>query len=293
MTIEGCLLGAAGGRQPGYHAAHVATGYGRVRVSVVFLVTLAALGFVGAFASGLVGVGGAIVMIPLLLYVPPLLGVGSLDIKTVAGVTMAQVLAASLMGAWTHGRRAMLHRRLALWGGAAMAVGSLTGAVGSHFVGHRVLLLVFALMATAALLLMFISPVEPGHTAGAGTMSFNRAEAVGIPGVVGLVSGLVGAGGAFLLTPVLIGFMRVPVRLSIGTSLAIAGAGALLGFMGKLATGQVPFVAAAAVVVGSLPGAGLGARLSRRAPVDVLRVILGILIALAALRVWLDVLEIY
>jgi uncharacterized protein len=81
------------------------------------------------------------------------------------------------------------------------------------------------------------------------------------------------------------------VRLSIGTSLAMAGAGALLGFMGKLATGQVPFVAAAAVVAGSLPGAGLGARLSRRAPVDLLRVVLGIVIALAALRVWIDVLQ--
>ena len=43
---------------------------------------------VGAFASGMVGVGGAIVMIPLLLYVPPLLAVGSLDIRMVAGVTM-------------------------------------------------------------------------------------------------------------------------------------------------------------------------------------------------------------
>ncbi|HEX9125912.1 MAG TPA: sulfite exporter TauE/SafE family protein, partial [Methylomirabilota bacterium] len=67
-------------------------------MTVPFILTLAALGFAGAFASGLVGVGGAIVMIPLLLYVPPLLGVGSLDIKTVAGVTMAQVLAASVMG---------------------------------------------------------------------------------------------------------------------------------------------------------------------------------------------------
>jgi uncharacterized membrane protein YfcA len=260
-------------------------------VSAVFILTLAALGFVGAFASGLVGVGGAIVMIPLLLYVPPMLGVGSLDIKTVAGVTMAQVLAASLMGAWTHGRRAMLHRRLALWGGTAMAVGSLAGAVGSHFVGHRVLLLVFALMATAALLLMFITPVETVPNPGARDMPFNRAEAVCIPGAVGALSGLVGAGGAFLLMPVLTGFMQVPVRLGIGTSLAMAGAGALMGFMGKLVTGQVAFVAAAAVVAGSLPGAGLGARLSRRAPVDVLRVVLGALIAVAAARVWLDVLQ--
>ena len=73
------------------------------------------------FVSGLVGVGGAIVMIPLLYYVPPLLSVGSLDIKHVAGVTMAQVLAASLFGAWTHGRSAMVHGRLALIGGSTMA----------------------------------------------------------------------------------------------------------------------------------------------------------------------------
>jgi len=90
-------------------------------MSAVFILTLAALGFAGALVSGLVGIGGAIVMIPLLFYVPPLLAVGSLDIKLVAGVTMAQVVAASAMGAWTHGRGAMVHRRLALWGGTAMA----------------------------------------------------------------------------------------------------------------------------------------------------------------------------
>ena len=54
----------------GYHAAHVAAGSGRPRVTAAFILTLATLGFVGAFVSGLVGVGGAIVMIPLLYYVP-------------------------------------------------------------------------------------------------------------------------------------------------------------------------------------------------------------------------------
>ena len=260
-------------------------------MSAVFILTLAALGFAGALVSGLVGIGGAIVMIPLLFYVPPLLAVGSLDIKLVAGVTMAQVLAASAMGAWTHGRGAMVHRRLALWGGTAMAAGSLAGAVGADYVGGRVLLLVFALMATAALLLMFIPPIDAAPGVGAETMPFNRGEAVTIPGVVGVFSGLVGAGGAFLLMPALVGVMRLPVRLSIGTSLVMVGAGACLGFMGKLATGQVPFIAAAAVVAGSLPGASLGAHLSRRAPVGALRIILGALIALAAVRVWIDVLH--
>src|SRR4029453_13145277 len=64
-----------------------------------FAVTLAALGVVGAFIAGLVGVGGAVVLIPLLYYVPPWLGVGALDVKLVAGVTMGQVLAGSLRAA--------------------------------------------------------------------------------------------------------------------------------------------------------------------------------------------------
>jgi len=57
-------------------------------VTVAFALTLLTLGFVGAFVAGLLGVGGAIVMIPLLLYAPPLLEVGTLDVKAVAGVTM-------------------------------------------------------------------------------------------------------------------------------------------------------------------------------------------------------------
>ena len=64
-------------------------------MTLALAVTFLALGFAGAFVAGLLGAGGAFVMIPLLLYVPPLLGVGQLDIKEVAGVTMAQVLVAA------------------------------------------------------------------------------------------------------------------------------------------------------------------------------------------------------
>ena len=66
--------------------------------------TLLVVGFSGAFVAGLLGVGGAVVMIPLLLYVPPLLGVGRLDIKAVAGVTMTQVLVAAAVGMLAHRR---------------------------------------------------------------------------------------------------------------------------------------------------------------------------------------------
>src|SRR5262249_12430333 len=144
----------------------------RPRMAAGFALTLVGLGFVGAFVSGLVGVGGAIVMIPLLFYVPPLLGVGSLDIKHVAGVTMAQVLAAAAMGAWTQGGGAMVHHRLAATGGTAMAVGALAGGIASRFVSGRGLLAIFAAMTTVALPLMFVPPAPISAASPATRASF-------------------------------------------------------------------------------------------------------------------------
>jgi uncharacterized membrane protein YfcA len=260
-------------------------------MSATFLLTLVALGFVGAFVSGLVGVGGAIVMVPLLFYVPPLLGVGSLDMRHVAGVTMAQVFAAATVGAWTHGKGALIHRRLALTGGTAMATGALIGSIGSLYVGGRALLAIFAVMTTLALPLMFVAPTPPALASEATRAPVRLLPATLYPAAIGLLSGLVGAGGAFLLVPVLIAFMRLDVRLSIGTSLAMTGVSAFVVFLGKAFTAQVPLWPALAVIAGSLPGAPLGARVSHRAPVTVLRLVLAALIAVVTVRVWVDVLS--
>ena len=249
---------------------------------------LVVLGAIGAFVSGLVGVGGAIVMIPLLFYVPPLLGVAHLDIKVVSAVTMVQVLAASVTAAVAHGRHAQVHRPLAVVGGVSMAAGSLLGAVGSRFVSGRTLLGVFAVMATVALPLMFVPPARV--TEGAGEVGFSRLAAIGLMGLIGIMSGLVGAGGAFLTVPVLVGVLRIPVRLGIGTSLAMTAMSATMGALGKAVTGQVPAGPAVSVVVGSLIGAGVGALVSPRVPVGVLRGALVVVIAAVMIRVWRDLL---
>ena len=86
-------------------------------MTLALALLLFGLAFCGAFISGLVGVGGAVVMIPLLYYVPPLLGAGQLPIQEVAGLSMTQVLAAAIVGAWSHGRHALVHHRLAWFGG--------------------------------------------------------------------------------------------------------------------------------------------------------------------------------
>jgi uncharacterized protein len=256
--------------------------------------TLFGLGAVGSFISGLLGVGGALVVIPLLLYVPPLIGVGVLDMKTVAAVTMVQVFVASLSGMLAHRRHQGVHRDLALVGGLAMAAGAFTGALLSKFVSDRLLLLVFALMVTAAVALLVI-PVEwlappPPVSAPDGTVRFSRPRTVAVTAGVGVAAGLVGAGAGFLLIPLLLAVVGVPIRVSIGSSLAITAMASTTGVAGKLLTAQVPAIPAVLVSLGAVPAAQLGAAMSRRLAPLYLRRALLLTIALTAVRVWWDLL---
>lgn len=248
---------------------------------------LVVLAFGGAFLSGLVGVGGAIVMIPLLLFVPPILGVGELGIRTVAGITMVQVFAAAVVG--LAGHRGELDRRLFLALAPAMVLASFAGAFASGFLDPFVLEVVFAAMATIAAAMMLglrgrVAPESPGP------LAFSLPAAIGIGVGVGFAAGLLGAGGAFFLIPVLLYGLGIPVRVTVGTSLAVVAAAATAGLAGKVLTDQVDWSLAAALVVGALPGAWLGAWVSRRTRTGRLVVVLGIAIAIVAARMWLDVL---
>ena len=259
-------------------------------MSLLFGGVLVALGVVGAFVSGLIGVGGAIVMIPLLLYGPPLLGFDAFDVKMVAGVSMVQVFVAAVSGMIAHGRHRAVNWRLARVGGAAMAAGSLIGAVASKDVPDSLLLIAFAVMVAIAFGLMFLPepPLDLGVPAE--DKEYSASLTAVIAGGVGVAAGFVGAGGAWLLMPLLLVVVGVPMRVTIGSSLAITAAAATAGVVGKLATHQVPLVPALLVALGALPGAQLGALASRRLSGVALKRILLAVIVLTGARVWWDVL---
>jgi hypothetical protein len=259
-------------------------------VTLELALTLFVLGSMGAFVAGLLGVGGAIVMIPLLLYVPPFLGVGVLDMKAVAGITMVQVFVAALSGMIAHRRGRAVHGRLVWIGGIAMACGSLAGALLSHHVSHRFLLLVFALMATAATALVLVRMESLELPIFAEQIHFSRARAALASLGVGVGAGLVGAGGAFLLVPLLVVVVGVPLRVTIGSSLGITALAASAGLVGKVVTRQVPWPLALAVAAGAVPGAQIGARVSRRLPTRRLKVALFIVVAATAIGTWWDLL---
>ncbi len=115
--------------------------------------TILALGFAGSIISGLLGVGGAAVIIPLLLYAPPLLGLGSLDIKDATAIAVTHVFFSTSSGALAHARNQQVDRGVAISTSVGTVLGALPGAQLGSWLGLRlsggVLRLLYAMLITS------------------------------------------------------------------------------------------------------------------------------------------------
>ncbi|GAB4336821.1 MAG: sulfite exporter TauE/SafE family protein [Desulfobulbaceae bacterium] len=243
------------------------------------------IGAVTGFLSGLLGIGGGIIMAPLLLYVPVVLGFPPLSMHTVAGLTIVQGFVACISGGITHGRSPFFSTRLARWMGGVLFVFSFVGGAGSRALPPTFLLLVFALMAFAAALLMLFKLEREEEAPDTDAFVFSRLRAVLVAAGVGFFGGLVGQGGSFILIPLMVSFMGVPTRIAVGTNLAIVFLSTGAAFLGKAVTAQIDWILALPIVLTVLPFAFVGARVSRSVPVDNLKIILAVCIAFAAFRI--------
>lgn len=249
---------------------------------------LIGVGFTAAFLSGLVGVGGAIILIPILLYLPPLLGLPDIGIKTIAGITIVQVTAGALSAASGHRGAGHVDRRLVTTLGPSMIGASFLGALASSLADPILLEIVFATMAAiAAALMLGLRNRTPPHVDG--PPAFDRRVAIAIGLFVGLMAGFIGAGGAFFLGPVLLFVLRIPMRYVVGSTVGIVAMSAGAGLLGKAVTGQIDWLLAVALVVGALPGGRTGAAVSRRITPYRLGLVLGFVILAVAIRMWLDI----
>lgn len=255
-----------------------------------FLITLFLIGLSGSFVSAMTGLGGAIIIVPALLYIPPLVGVGNLDMKQVSGITIIMVFVTSLIGTLTHGQRKAVNKPLVLTMGITGFVASFAGAYISKFAKAHFLLAIFAVMACIAAVMMWIPRREQGENIPADQVQFNHVIAFIIALIVGFVGGMVGAPGAYIFIPSMIYILRIPTRVALGSTMGIVFVSSIAGALGKLITFQVPYLLSAAVVAGTIPGARLGGLFSHRVPVKLLRWFLAVIISYAAIRMIYDAL---
>ena len=241
------------------------------------------------FFSGLLGIGGGIIMFPLLFYLPPLLGFNVIEVKSITGLTMILGFFASVTAMLFYNKQRLVNKSLVFTLGPSLFVSSLVGALLSKIVPDKLLLLIFGSMAFIAAIVMLIPRSYSKDDSTEDTVSFHKTEAILVGIFLGFLLGLVGQGGAFILVPVLLYLLKIPLRVALGSTLAIGLFSSTAGLIGKVATGQVPFLMTFALLAGAIPSARLGSILSKKTKVQILRWLLAFLISITAIRIWMDI----
>lgn len=266
-----------------------------ISISPALLAGLVVLGLVTGFLAGLLGIGGGMLLVPLLTYIIGVQGVeAGLAVKMAIATSMATIMFTSLSSVRAHHRRGAVRwdvvRRLA----PGIVLGGLAASLG-----------VFALLRGSALAIVFAAFV--GFSAVQmlrGTKPLASRQLPGTAGQlaagssIGFLSGLVGAGGGFVSVPFMT-WCNVPIHNAVATSAALGFPIAIVNVLGYVLAGRgvsglppaslgyVWLPALATVAVCSVLTAPLGARVAHQLPVAQLRrAFATLLFGLAAYMLW-------
>ena len=181
----------------------------------------------GAIAIGLVlgllGSGGSILTVPVLVYLA-----GEPD-KVAIAESLAIVGAIAAVGAVPYARQKLVDWRSVLYFGVPGIIGTYGGAALSKFIPGPVQLALFAVVMLLAAVLMLRGKKAVEEN---GEGKRQAAWLIVIEGlIVGVLTGLVGVGGGFLIVPALVLLGGLPMRLAVGTSLLIVAAKSAAGFV--------------------------------------------------------------
>ncbi|NIR43721.1 MAG: sulfite exporter TauE/SafE family protein [Gemmatimonadetes bacterium] len=220
------------------------------------------LGLVMGLALGMLGGGGSILTVPIFVYV---LGFGA---KQSIAMSLAVVGATALVGAAGHWRAGNVHVRVALVFGTVAMTGTYGGARLAVLFSGAGQLALFALVMIAAAYFMLRGSIpglkagpEGEHEGGPARVPVLLIVLEGLG--VGVLTGLVGVGGGFLIVPALVLLARLPMKLAVGTSLAVIALKSAAGFVGYLGQVEIAWGFMAGFTGISMAGISLGTHLVR------------------------------
>lgn len=252
--------------------------------------TIFMIAFIGSFLSGMVGIGGAIIKYPMLLYIPPFLGFSAFTAHEVAGLNAIQVFFATLAGMLTFRKGGYLNKNLTVIMGVSILIGSFAGAYGSNFLSNGSVNLIYAILAALAAIMIILPRKSDEYMIDDNEVNFNKVLAAILALIIGVGSGIVGAGGGFILVPIMLVVLKIPTKITIATSLAIVFISSIGSTIGKVATGQIILIPAIIMIIASLIAAPIGANLSKKTNPKVLQGILAIIIISTTIKIWIDIL---
>ena len=254
--------------------------------------------FVGVM-SGLLGVGGGTIMVPIFRLA---FGMGPL---ASTATSLFAIIPTSISGVVAHTRAKTCVPRLGLALGVGGAVMSPVGVWLASVSPGWLVICVAAVVIGFSAFKMFKKAVKCAPAPRAGAASAHSASPKPVPDqphlsrkqylqgaciglIAGLASGYVGVGGGFIMVPLMLAVLDIPMSLASGTSLIAIMILAIPGVIEQGLLGNIEYLAGIAIVVGSIPGALVGARLVRVVPERQLRFIFGGFLLVAAVMLMLN-----
>jgi uncharacterized membrane protein YfcA len=253
------------------------------------------VGAVAGVLAGLLGIGGGLVIVPMLVYCLTLQGISNQTIMHLAlGTSMASIMFTAVSSFWSHHRRGAVKwivvRRIVL----GIFVGTFLGACIAAQLSTRFLKVFFVVfLYYVALQMLFGKKPKPSRQLP------QRVGMFGVGNVIGAVSSLVGIGGGTLSVPFMV-WCNIPLHQAIGTSAAIGFPIAVAGTLGYVynglaadlphgSLGYVYLPALLGIIVASVLTAPLGVRLAHSLPVDKLKRVFAVLLLVVATRMLISV----
>jgi uncharacterized membrane protein YfcA len=256
-----------------------------------WILAYVAVGLGIGFLAGLLGIGGGMVLVPILA---ALFSAQALSpthgLHLALGTAMASVVFTASASAREHHRLGSVDWALAKQLAPAMALGTLLSTLASGWLPQRALALVFAVIVFGGATQIWL-----GRKPAAGRGLPGPAGLWGVGTGIGVIAGLVSAGGTFLSMPFML-FCGVPMRRAVGTGAALGVPIALLGTAGYVisgwsvgglpewALGFVHLPSLAALVIASMLTAPMGARAAHRLPAAALKRVFALVLYVLAAR---------
>ena len=260
---------------------------------VEYFIGLILIGICAGFASGLLGVGGGFLIVPLQYFLLKYVGVEpDLAILISFATSLAIIVPTSLSGAYRHTRNldGIIEPGIKL--GAFGIIGGVFGGFAASALSSRILEIIFGCL---LLFIAFNNIVNINKERGDAKIPFNLFSIAVIGLVVGFSSGLLGVGGGVFLIAVLTSLLGFSLIEAIGTSSIFISLTAVGGFLSYVVSGwgvntfpysigYVSIVNFVLIAAFSVPLASLGAKLAHRVPQKKLKIVFSVLVLYMALK---------
>jgi uncharacterized protein len=241
------------------------------------------IGIVGGTVSGLMGIGGGTVIIPLLIY---LTGV---DIKVATAISMVYIVFASISGTIFNYFQKTIIFRYSIYLGLSSMLFSFLGGYLTKFIPGLTVKIMYLAALTASFILIFLRFKIKEHNNIPSKRDLYKMIPVGA--AAGFVAGILGIGGGFIFVPALLFFAGLPVNIATGTSLGAIIFTSIPGLAGKVLSVDFNIYYGIAAGIGSVGGTRLGTYLKKKIKPVFIRIMFILFFAAISVRVIIDIFQ--